>query len=127
MSDTDIVANLRGYVALLNGWEAEINANLRGLDSRRLSHIIKTAADEIERLRSIVDGSDPAKAKVLASGLNFVHHHNCAICGSPVGYEIIDDQPYFNSSCDCPPSGYPFRLVTWTEVAEALARAEGSA
>ena len=46
----------------------------------------------------------------------FIPHHDCSICGTMVGWEIVPNspRPYFDPSCDCGCSDGHYE--TWEKV-----------
>ena len=47
--------------------------------------------------------------------MSFIPHHDCALCGSMVGWYVSDSlKPYFDSSCGCGSSGGHYD--TWEDV-----------
>lgn len=54
--------------------------------------------------------------KTLAElkAMHFIPHHDCACCGSMVGWYTNEPNPFFSSSCDCGSSGGHYD--TWETV-----------
>lgn len=58
--------------------------------------------------------------RIVLSKTNFLKHHECGVCGSPVGYLISDGDILFDSSCDCSSFRGNYRLENWDEVDKEL-------
>lgn len=50
---------------------------------------------------------EQVKQSMIDKNITWVDHHRCSICNSMTGYLRIDDNLYFDSSCDCCPSSSP--------------------
>jgi len=64
---------------------------------------------------------DQLREWIAAEGITYIPHHECGICGEPVGFQIIDGEPYFNGNCDCAAFSVPERY-TWDEFAVSLSQ-----
>lgn len=58
---------------------------------------------------------EQVKEAVLASGITYIHHHDCNVCKYWIAYVIINNNLYFSPSCSC--SWSPSRLASWDEAA----------
>lgn len=61
---------------------------------------------------------DLVEQAVLAFGVLFIVHHDCAICGEYVGYRIFDSSPYFDGNCDCSMYRSQPRPCDWQDIAD---------
>jgi hypothetical protein len=55
-------------------------------------------------------------------GVTYMPLRECSICNTEIGYEIIDDCPYFNPSCSCSVTTSPLEPTSWKEMANLIGR-----
>ena len=60
---------------------------------------------------------DEVKISVLDMGVDTIPHHECSICGVMVKYQIVKEQLFFDSSCNCMPPHSP-EHCTWQSAAD---------
>ena len=67
----------------------------------------------------MVSASDVQKA-VIDNNINIVPHHECAICGEWVAYEVYSEQLFFNSNCGCSSFWSPVSQRSWQDAADFI-------
>lgn len=60
---------------------------------------------------------EQVKTAVLAAGINFIHHHNCTICGYMTGYIRRGEHLFFDPGCHCGRTAADFEPRSWQEAA----------
>jgi hypothetical protein len=66
--------------------------------------------------------AEEVKTNAINNGIVFIKHHECGICDTYVGYERINENLYFDSTCDCGYGLSPLQPREWDELAEWINR-----
>lgn len=67
----------------------------------------------------MVTANEVQKA-VIDNNINVIPHHECAICGEWVAYEVYNKQLFFNSNCGCSSFWSPVILCSWQDAADFI-------
>jgi hypothetical protein len=61
--------------------------------------------------------AEQVKQAVLTTGISYIEHHNCSLCGHMTCYIVQDEQLYFDPNCNCTSRWVPREPVSWQDAA----------